>query len=394
MRRAPLPVPLLRAPVAGVALLALFLLPATLLEAASVREKDAVCSFCAQPFQGLEIVAEDFAVGPPDPDLFVRPLNGAPREFFTVWTCPSCYYSALAVEFATPLTAEEKAAVAPQIKELKWLRPEGMAEKPESQIRIPGWFKHKAMYLCAKARGVPSFVLGNILLRGAWTARVTHDTMDRDPKLAQMYKEIAANFVARHAADLAPKPAAGNGAGVAPDSGAHDLVPEQGFAVYRLLLTHGRLVLKDLEKGEFTEEEKPVAWFMAGYFLREGGEHREAIGALSQVKSFAKTPARLQEMASSELYLQKVEQEFQEQALAHFAAALEKKEVEDLERTTACTYLIGELNRRLGNAAEAARNFDVVLQDARLTAGEAAKNRTLRAYLSWAKAQRALVAGK
>ncbi|MBI3270684.1 MAG: DUF2225 domain-containing protein [Planctomycetes bacterium] len=330
--------------------------------AASVREKPATCPYCAFAFQGLEVVAEDFKAGPPDPDLFVRPMSGAPREFFTVWTCPKCYFSALATDYAQALTEDDKKRLAPQLKELRWLRPQGMAEEPTSQIRIPAWFKHKAMYLCYVALGKPQWILGNAALRGCWVARVYHDPIDRDRALAQTYAEMTKAFEQRHQKEIGE---------------------QRAFALYRLHLFHGRLFLDDLRNGRFTEEEKPLAAFIGACFLREGGEHGSAVGPLNEVLSHPRASSVLKELASSELFLQKVEEEFQRLALQHFEKALADNEIPDEERRAFCTYLVGELHRRLGRPADAAAWFDKALANAN----------TPKSIQDWAKAQRQLVSG-
>ncbi len=324
--------------VVRIALVLLVLAVAAPVGAQQVKDRPVKCPLCATEFIAYEVIEGSYAGGM-DPDFFLRSIP-IPVETFQVWMCPTCYYSGLPADYERPLPEEKRKILLTMLAEVKRTRPASIVEKPESQIKIPGWFKWKTAYACYLEMKRPESYLGDVALRGSWVTRVTGNPIESSRKLAAVHKEVREDFMARNEKQLKEK--------------------HEGGALHAWYRAMGDLMATEIETVQWTADERPVTMLMAAGFYREAGEPVKARKYLEQVIATAKSE-EAKEIAHREVNLLDLERDFQRHALKHFLAAYESGELKGSNREAPCVYLIGELNRRLDNAAEARKWFDRVL---------------------------------
>lgn len=326
----------------AVALCLILAMPA---QATRVQEVPAKCPVCATNFVAFGVVEVRYQGGM-DPDFFLRAAP-EPAENYGVWTCPQCYFSALPADFERNLPEDKRKLLLEKLPAFRQIRPEYMAEVPESQRKIPAWFKYKIALACYELRRdtLPNAdaYLGDICLRGSWVTREFGNPIERSERVAKVFKTIMADFTRHHQKEM----------------GSFD---KPGMIYYKWYTSLADLLVKDLDSTEhvFTAEERPVAMLMAAGFLREAGELGPARRLLVQVAQ-GKDPKYEEErrIANRELELLIQEEEFQTQSVAYFQRALESGALKGTEREPLCVYLLGELSRRLGKPADARRFFEM-----------------------------------
>ncbi len=321
--------------------LALFLLLCLAAPASALKLKDrpAKCPVCATEFIAYEVVEPNFNGGM-DADFFLRAL-GEPAENYGVWMCPNCYFSALPAVYNDPLPGEKRTKLLIKLEPFKKMRPDSMPERPDSQRKIPPWFKWRVAYSCYETGCLPvdarspQAYLGDVALRGSWVTRVSGNPAKHSDALEIVYKAVMEEFRRRN---------------------KEVLKNEGGGALCIWFHSLGDLMVKGVQEGGYTAEERPVALLMAGGFYRESGDLAQAREMLDQAA--ASNSLEVRRVAERESELLAIEQEFQRKAIDHFKRALEAGEVKGTPREPLCVYLIGELSRRLGDGAEAGRWFD------------------------------------
>lgn len=327
----------------------LLLLCAFEVEAQGTKLQDvpARCPVCKTSFIAYAVVDTGLDGGM-DADFFWR-SKGEVAENYGVWMCPECYFTATPTDFENELKEDQRKMLEQHLPAIRATRPESMEQPhPDSQRKIPAWFKWKVALACYELRKDTlqnsEAYLGDVCLRGSWVTRVSANPVGGLKSWAEDYKDVTMAFNMRHKNVL-------------------DLLDHASLHVW--FHTRGELMSDDLARSPdqklFTAAERPVALFLAGAYFRESGDLVRARVFLDQVLQGTKPEQKEQlALAQRELDLLKLEREFQTAAVDHFRKVYESGSVKGTVREPPCVYLIGELNRRLGNIEEARTWFERV----------------------------------
>lgn len=299
----------------------ILLLAAALLLGGSDERKtvEVVCPVDGHKFQALEVRSNRW--GGVDSDFCPHALKTTPLELYA-WVCPGCRFAGLKADFEAAVSEEHRKAL------LDGLKPMAEIAKGARQERIPGHVKYDLMAQAAKLRGAPAAHVGRAYLNASWSARqqgaVFLDGFDEWEALYKTYQldqEPIKIGMAKNRTDF-----------------DLDIV---------------RKVEKDVQAKRYPKGvQRILAPYLAAYLHRKHGENSEAERWLAEVDAFKGENSVVDDAAARMRSSIALERAFQRKALEAY---------EPLATAPDVAYLMGELNRRLGERKAAAEWYQKAL---------------------------------
>lgn len=277
-----------------------------------------------------EIITRTNAWGGTDRDFCRHAFNSIPMDVM-VWTCPGCHYSGLKEHFSVkdePPVALD-AAVARKIRE--GLQPARKLPAKFAQADVPAWVRFDLMAQALALQGKGGREVGNAYLYASWILR-QHGA----PALEHFdeYEQL----VARYELDKLPL-----------DLGAAKVRNRTDFELAR-----AAKIRRDLEAGSFTGVQQLLARYLAARTCRRHGENAEALALVEAMKPDLAGNSVVRDAVNVMTESIERERAFQRKAAAEFERSLKEETGMKAEHRGELLYQMGELNRRLGQAAPAA----------------------------------------
>lgn len=280
-----------------------------------------------------EILTRTNAWGGIDRDFCRHAFNSIPMDTM-VWTCPGCHYSGLQEHFTVkdeaPVTLEKE--VARKIRE--GLKPARKLPAKFAQADVPTWVRFDLMAQGLTLQGRGGRDVGNAYLYASWIVR-QHGA----PALEHFdeYEQL----VARYELDKLPL-----------DLGAAKVRNRTDFELAR-----AAKIRRDVEAGGFAGVQQLLARYLAARTFRRHGENAEALALVEIMKPDLPGNSVVRDAVA--VLTDSIDQEraFQRKAAAEFERALKENTGLKPEQRGELLYQLGELNRRLGQAAPAADHY-------------------------------------
>ncbi len=288
----------------------------------------AICPVDGAKFTAFEVLRTN-EWGGVDADFCPHAYKTAPLDFH-VWVCPSCAFAGRKKDFEAKLGEAEKKALAAGLKPLVPIR------KGAAQGDIPGWVKYDLLAQATRIRGLPPVEVGRAYLHASWSAR------QQGAPYLDDFEEWEA---LRTSYGLNATPI---------QFGKKNRTPFE-------LEVAGKIE-KELAARPPAGINRTLTPYLAAYLYRKHGENAGAerlLGALAGLKGensvVDEAAARMAESIPREA-------EFQRKAIEVYRTTLEGGALDRRTRAEVA-YLLGELFRRTGDRAAAARWFDKALAD-------------------------------
>ena len=288
-----------------------------------------VCPVCGQVFETVVSTQTNTREGI-DYDLFARAL-GAQPEYYRISTCPACGYSGYPADFdpAVPLPADVRERIR---RELRAHVPADFT--PDSDPReLDAADRYRLAILCYQWRQKSDEALAWLHLRASWIARDEGAVLPPEPRLAKVLA-----FVERWRPDLEP--------------GGNQVDVEMRLAAR---------MAEAVDRGSFNRYQRPFVELALALILRRHGENLQAAPMLDRLAGLELWPAGLREGIERMRGSIVLERGQQSEAAARFESALLSGQITGANLGPA-RYLLGELCRRLGRPAEAARWYGRALE--------------------------------
>lgn len=299
------------------------------------KSVDVVCPVDGHKFSAWEITSTN-QWGGVDRDGCPHAFKTRPLELY-VWCCPKCKFAGSKKDFAATYTDAQKKTLS------EGLKPPVTVRVGMKQTDIPGWAKYD---LYAQSRALLEALpeeSGKIYLRAAWCWRqegVTYfDEFDEWEKLWSSYG------LAKAPLDLGKK----------------------NRSEFELEIA--KKVEKDLAANRHKGLNLQLARYLAAYLFRRHGENESALTWIAELDKMKGENSIVDDAVSAMKKSIDEERRYQKLVLAQYekcfaAAQLEKKTLAEV------AYLIGELQRRLGDKKAASGWYAKALE---LTADETLK---------------------
>lgn len=294
------------------------------------RTVDVVCPVDGTRFQAQEVTLSN-RWGGLDADFCPHAFKTTPLEL-AAWVCPGCGFAGRKADFQAALTDAQRKA----IKE--GLRPSMEIPRGARQSQIPGHVKFDLAAQSARLRGGPPAEVGRSWLHASWSCRqqgaVDFEAFDEWEAIKRSYG------VTRTPMDL----------GVRKNRTDYDLQV-------------ARKVEKDIEAGRPAGVNRLLARYLAAYLHRKHGENADAERWLKELERLKGENSVVDDAAARMTESIRLERAFQRKAVEAFTAAHASGALE-AGAAAETAYLIGELHRRLGDAAAAARWYGTAQEGA------------------------------
>lgn len=280
---------------------------------------DVVCPVDGTRFQAQEVTVSN-RWGGVDADFCPHAFKTTPLEF-SAWMCPGCGFAGRKADFQASLSDAERASLK------TGLRPPAEISRQARQSQIPGHVKFELAAQTARLRGAPATDVGRAWLHASWSCRqqgaVDFEAFDEWETLKRAYGALRTPI---------------------------DLGLKRNRTDYDLEVA--AKVAKDVEAGRSTGVNRLLAPYLAAFLYRKHGENGDAERWLAALAKMKGENSVVDDAAARMSDSIRLEREFQRKAVeayatAHASGALEPKAAAEV------AYLVGELNRRLGDAAAA-----------------------------------------
>lgn len=283
------------------------------------------CPVCGNRFEA-KILMSTNNLGGFDWD-FMAWARGAQPVLIIPTTCPDCYYSGYASDFNEELEISKE--IRKKIKKENILNP--MTEITDAMIKqgIPAYVKYDLIAQTYSLLGKRETIVGNQYINGAYSVRAIWS----QPKLSKELDDKLWSFI---------------------DENENDELREKinNNALYETELALNWARTLDSKRGI----DKDVRLLASLYYLRKHGENAEVKKLLSELNHIEDSNVAAIWRTELEKSIE-LEKYFQEKAIKNITAGLDQ--LEDKPTKSANAYLVGELNRRIGNDSEARKYFEI-----------------------------------
>lgn len=299
--------------------------------ATRITRKKATCPVCDTQFTG-EVVLSSNTFGGIDHDLCPHAMGASPLSSY-IWGCPECNFCGYSDSFKKSFKDEDKQKI------LTWLKsnyPKTHNSDQNVFNVLPTFKRYEIAAELAKFNNETNYNIAKLYLRGAWSARHAGmvDANSGESLSLRMSSSDSVIFEEEFRKAGSKKLPTNNRAREFTD----------------LILT----VANNLRTLNMPQDTALPTYFIIASQLRAMGEN-------SIAEEFLKKAENIEGKEKFEKYFDamrrsfKIESELQKKTIKYLLASLDDKEPEP--RVIETTFLLGELNRRIGNYDEAQKYY-------------------------------------
>ncbi len=330
-------------------------------QATTLREEEVTCPVCDLTFKAFGVMSTNSSGGQ-DTDFCVH-ARGTPPGPYSVWTCPKCYYSKSASDFAAGVNEQTKKKILAELKP-PWPIKEDMSQKD-----IPGWAKFDLLAIVAQWEGANEADLAGIYLQASWAARLELERcfqpLYEDKEQRRMFEDRSdvldlIGTVLYQDEALRPRLEGFSEKvrGLWQEVSGGDL---RSMNPKDLDMKVAQALLAEVAAGELSPADSALQEFEAAALYRARGENGLAVPMLQRLQESEVLPPPFRAVSGNMLESIEIERRFQREALEMVEEAIEKGLLKD-EALAVHQYLAGELLRRLEEPERAASWYQSALE--------------------------------